>query len=193
MDKRKHYLRYALIAGLALSLQSVPALAEEGMSMKSGVMAGHDQHQDWKAHTKTTLDELKIKLNLRADQSVAWDTWSRGVMKDAEQQLEPDDAKHAAKNHGPMLQTDETTPERMANSIARLREEANWMQGHLTQLEAALARTRTFYEALDINQRTIFDLYWQEMHHRIGGHGASGRMHQGEHGHDGCQMMEQHK
>jgi hypothetical protein len=193
MNKPNTCLRIALIAGLALSLQAAPVFAEEGMPMKSGMMAGYDQHQDWKAHTKTTLDELKLKLNLRADQSTAWDTWSRGVMKDADHQLEPEDGKHMAKDHKAMAKADETTPERIASSIARLREETNWMQGHLTQLEAALARTKSFYEALDTNQRTIFDLFWREMHHRMGGYGGSGGMQESEHGQDACPMMEKHK
>jgi len=58
----------------------------------------------------------------------------------------------------------------MARGIERLRADTKWMQGHLVELEAAQARTKAFYGELDANQRTIFDLFWHEVHHRASGH-----------------------
>ena len=39
----------------------------------------------------------------------------------------------------------------------------------LVRLDAAQARTQTFYDALDTQQKTIFDLFWTVMHHRFAG------------------------
>jgi len=57
----------------------------------------------------------------------------------------------------------------MARGIEHLRAEANWVQEHLVQLEAAQVRTQAFHDTLGTNQKTIFDLFWGEMHHRVSG------------------------
>lgn len=186
MKKSNLCLRCAVIVVAAFTLQSAAVFADEAMPMKSGMMGEHGDRQDWAQHTKKTLDDLKAKLHLRADQTGAWDAWSHGVLKDAEQQLDGNVAKHKGDEHKEMAEMDETTPERMAHHIARLRADTAWMQEHLVQLDAALVRTKTFYEALDVNQRTIFDLYWQEMHGR-----SAGGMHGSDH--ESCPMMKQHK
>lgn len=43
-----------------------------------------------------------------------------------------------------------------------------WMEAHLERLNAAQVRTKTFYDALDTEQKTIFDLFWTVMHQRTG-------------------------
>lgn len=136
---------------------------------------------DWIQHTRHTLTELKRKLNLAPEQLPAWETWSGGVVKDAHQQLESRKDLREKKDSGTKTQEDATTPEQMALGIQRLHAQIEWMQQHVVQLEAAQARTKAFYDTLDANQKTIFDLFWHEMYHRAAGHedGGSGDEHAG--------------
>lgn len=126
-------------------------------------------HFDWIEHTRSTLAELKTKLNLAPTQQAAWETWSAGVVKDAHEQLEARKSWLEESAPGAKPAGGGTTPDRMARGIERLRAENEWMQRHIVQLEGALERTRTFYAVLDANQRTIFDMFWHEMFHRVGG------------------------
>jgi hypothetical protein len=98
-----------------------------------------------------------------------WGIWSGSVIKDARQQLEQYQSRHEEEEGAPGPMANITTPERMARGIEHLRAEANWVQEHLVQLEAAQVRTKTFYDTLSTNQKTIFDLFWGEMHHRVSG------------------------
>lgn len=158
-----------MAAGMWL-LQCAPALADTPPSGSAPERAAYGPNFDWIGHTRQTLDELKVKLNLAAGQAAAWDAWSAGVLKDAQQQLEQKKPWLEEKPHAAKRAAEETTPERMAREIERLRAQSTWMQEHLVQLEAALTRTKTFYDGLDRNQKTIFDLYWHEVHHRAAGH-----------------------
>jgi hypothetical protein len=92
------------------------------------------------------------------------------VLKDGKQQLEQKKSEHDEKTPGAKAPSGNTTPERMARGIERLRAETLWMQEHLSRLEAAQIRTAAFYGALDTNQKTIFDLFWHELYHRVSGH-----------------------
>jgi hypothetical protein len=168
------------IAG-ALLLQSNPVFADVGMPPPPGAMMEHGHQFDWIAHTQHTLDELKGKLNLAPEQMTAWDAWSHGVIKDSQQQLDQKKVKSDEKRGSSKNSIDETTPEQMARGIERLRAETNWMQEHLIQLEAAQVRTLAFYNILGTNQKTIFDLFWHEMYHRISGHDDGGDMREHEH------------
>lgn len=183
MTKSKMFGYWMVVAVGALLLQTTPAFADVGSPMKSGGMAGKNQTFDWIQHTQHTLDELKSKLNLAPEQMAAWDTWSRGVLKDGHQQLEQKKSEREEKGVKAKPIDEGTTPEQMADGIARLRAETSWMEEHLARLEAAQARTAVFYNTLGINQKTIFDLFWHEMHHRVSGHDGPWGMHE----HDGCE------
>jgi len=164
----------SLLAAGALALSCIPGLADEAAPPAPEPMSGHGRSFDWIRHTQHTLDELKVKLNLAPAQLAAWDAWSGGVMKDAHAQLEKRKPWLEEGGPGGKPMAEVTTPERMAQGIERLRAETAWMQEHLAQLEAAQARTKTFYDALDTNQKTIFDLFWHEIDHRLGGsHGGA--------------------
>ena len=178
MKKSNLFSKCILVGASALLLKSSPVLADNGMP-PPGITTEHGHYFDWLQHTQHTLDELKAKLNLMPEQTTAWDSWSRGVIKDSQQQLDqrkirPDEKKREAKTPG-----EDTTPERMARGIEHLRAETNWMQEHLTQLEAAQVRTKSFYNALSTNQKTIFDLFWHELYHRISGHDDAPGEHDG--------------
>jgi hypothetical protein len=184
-------LRWICLAALgALVLHAAPALAGPPSAASSAPMPGPWGDFDWVQHTRHTLDELKGKLNLSQGQAAAWDAWSGGVLKDAHQQLEQ--RKHRKEDRRPAAENslDETTPESMARGIARLRAQTAWMQEHLLELEAAQLRTQTFYELLDTNQKTIFDLFWHEMHHRTAGHDEDWAMREDGSAGRGCQQEE---
>jgi hypothetical protein len=163
-----------LVAAGALLLQSAPVLADKAPPPVGA--PGNSRNFDWVQHTQRTIDELKGKLNLAPGQMAAWGTWSGGVMNDARQQIERMKAWHE-KVGEEKPSFDVTTPERMARGIERLRAETSEMQEHLVRLEAAQVRTKVFYDKLDTNQKTIFDLYWHKVHHRDVGYGHG--MHEG--------------
>jgi len=152
----------------------ISASADEDLPPMQGSAMEHGRHFDWLMHTQRTLDELKGKLNLAPAQLAGWNTWSRGVLDDSKQQLGHKKNEHDQKQLESKVSADETTPEKMARGIERLKSETAWMQEHLAQLEAAQIRTSAFYATLDTNQKTIFDLFWHELYHRISGHDQSG-------------------
>jgi len=180
MRKSSSIRQFVLVGAGALLLQCVPVFADEASPAPAGGMPGHSRNFDWIQHTQRTLDELKGKLNLAPGQVAAWDTWSSGVLKDARQQLDQKKSWLEEKEGAAKSPADGTTPDRMARGIERLRAETNWMQEHLAQLEAAQVRTKAFYDKLDTNQKTIFDLFWHEVHHRAAGHDDGWGMHEHE-------------
>jgi len=168
-------IRYGALFAAAFALYCTAAVAGQAAPATPQRMPAHSRGFDWIQHTQRTLEELKGKLNLAPGQMAAWDTWSAGVMKDAHQQLEQKKTWLEESGESEKSPADGTTPDRMARGIERLRAETEWMQEHLKQLEAAQVRTKTFYDALDTNQKTIFDLFWHEVDHRAGGfHGGVG-------------------
>jgi len=160
-----------LIAASALLLPFTSVFANPPLSPPSG-MSRHLSTFDWVKHTQQTLDDLKGKLDLKPGQLPAWDIWATGVITDTNQQVERDKAASDETAGVKEAMKDETTPERMAKGIARLRAQTDWMQAQLVRLDAAQVRTKTFYEALETEQKTIFDLFWTVMHHR--GDGQTG-------------------
>ena len=162
----------ALVATAALLLPGLCVLAAESPApppSPAPTMGAPGPKFNWFEHTQKTLSELKVKLNLAPGQMAAWDTWSNGVMTDARSQIVrmKDRQEQMA---GAMNSWDQgTTPERMQRGIERIRAEIKRMQDHLSQLEAAQARTNAFYGQLDTNQKTIFDLFWRDVHHRMAG------------------------
>ena len=169
MNKTKPIGTLAQIAGLVILLHGFPVYAAEPAPGSPDRPAGHTRAPGWIEHTQHTLDELKLKLNLAPGQVSAWEVWSSGVLKDAREQLEPGHGSADAKT-GMEKHQDASTPEQMSRGIERLREEIAWKQGHLVKLEAAQARTQAFYDKLETNQKTIFDLFWHEVYHRMSGH-----------------------
>ena len=165
-----------LLAAAIVLLQSLPVQADEGMQPPYGAMTRHARHSAWIQHTQSTLDELKGKLNLNPEQATAWGAWSAGVTKDAQRQLEQEKSSLEDRQVGGGPAIDGPTPERMLRGIERLRAETKWMQQQLVQLEAAQVRTKNFYDTLTVNQKTIFDLFWHLLHHRVAGYDDGGGM-----------------
>ncbi|WP_448126073.1 Spy/CpxP family protein refolding chaperone [Pseudomonas veronii] len=170
MNKPRLLGQCLLIAASVLLLPSTGAFANPampGLGPGQGGMFRHASNFDWVKHTQQTLEELKGKLSLKPEQMPAWETWAAGVIADANQQVENDNPAATDKASARQALKDETTPQRMAKGIERLRTQTSWMQAQLARLDAAQARTQTFYDALDAQQKTIFDLFWTVMHHRI--------------------------
>ena len=174
MNKPRLLGQCLLIAASVLLLPSTGAFANPAMpglglgpGPGQGGMFRHASNFDWVKHTQQTLEELKGKLSLKPEQMPAWETWAAGVIADANQQVEKGNAAATDKASARQALKDETTPQRMAKGIERLRTQTSWMQAQLVRLDAAQARTQTFYDALDAQQKTIFDLFWTVMHHRI--------------------------
>jgi hypothetical protein len=172
MNKSSLIGQYMLIAASVFLLPSTGVFANPPMSPQGG-MSHHSQDVDWVKHTQQTLDDLKAKLNLKPEQMPAWETWANGVITDANQQLEMHKTRHDEMAKSKQALIDATTPERMAKRIERLRAHTNWMQAKLVRLDAAQARTKTFYDALETEQKTIFDLFWAVMHRRHAGYGGA--------------------
>ena len=160
-----------LIAASAFLLPSISFAADPQMPAPSG-MTRQPLDFDWVKHTQQTLDDLQAKLNLKPEQKPAWETWATGVITDANEPVkkksdtqEKSNTNDEDKNSSETELADQTTPQRMAKGIARLRAHTDWMQAHLVRLDAAQVRTKTFYDSLEPEQKTIFDLFWTVMHH----------------------------
>ncbi len=156
-----------VVVGMLLQ-QFVPAMANDTLTLPTGASQGHTHILDRIQQVQHGLDELKAKLNLAAGQNEAWNTWSAGVSENARQQFERMDAWHEKHKASTQPTLEGTTPERMARRIEHLRARTAFMQENLARLEAAQARTKVFYDQLDINQKTIFDLYAQQIRGRFG-------------------------
>ena len=179
-----------LLAGCWLALTATAAFGQATPAAAGKDATVRAPDFDWIGHTESTLAELKAKLKLEPGQMHAWDAWSDGVIKDAQKQLSgkspPEDMRDQQAG------SDDTTPAQMARGIAHLRAHTQWMQEHLVDLEAALARTSAFYDVLDAKQKTIFDLYWHEFRYRVGGEGPHWGMRGPMHGRDGNERMWPH-
>jgi hypothetical protein len=160
---------FIVVAAIVL-LQAGSAFGQDkvGAPAASGPSSAH--RFDWLEHTRRTLAELESKLNLAPAQHAPWEEWSAGVLKDAHTQLNAHRDGGEGGRTEAVHSEEQTTPQQMATGVARLRIQINAMQSHLAELEAAQLRTQAFYDKLDTNQKTIFDLFWHEMYHRAAGH-----------------------
>ncbi len=142
MNKPRLLGQCLLIAASVLLLPSTgafanPAMPGLGLGPGQGGMFRHASNFDWVKHTQQTLEELKGKLSLKPEQMPAWETWAAGVIADANQQVEKGNAAAADKASARQALKDETTPQRMAKGIERLRTQTSWMQAQLVRLDAA--------------------------------------------------------
>ena len=164
--KNAHLTGTRLALALALCLSS----ASSALAQPTAPGVAANASVDWVSHTRRTLEDLRGKLNLGSNQRAAWDAWSAGVIKDAQDQVNPRRSKLDVPSAPPSAALNDTTPQRMARSLRDMRADLAWLEQQIVQLEAAQARTQTFYDGLDRNQKTIFDLFWHELHHRLSGH-----------------------
>ena len=109
------------------------------------------------------LGDLKTKLQLKADQTAAWNTFEQAMQAPVQTMKHPD--------HTAMQKL--TTPER----IDRMRE---LRARHTAQADKRDEAVKTFYAALSPEQQKTFDA---ELHRQGPGKHRGGRDHGGMHGH----------
>lgn len=145
-----------LLAGVA-----VPALAEPGngpapCAVKAEGGERHASRQArWQDHMARRANELKAELKLNAEQEAAWTTYLAAMKP-------PADANAPQRSDLAQL----TTPER----LDRMRTLRQQRDAAFEQRETA---TRTFYGALNAEQKKIFDERTARMH-RHGRHRHQG-------------------
>jgi len=168
-----------LALGTALLMSFAPAQAQNASGADAAPTFGpgpatQPQRRDALQHAQFRLNELQRKLSPSADQKSAWDTWSSAELQALKQGIEQHQAWQAA--HAPQGQppAEPSTPQRMAQAIAHLRDHKYLLDQHLQQLEARQVRTQAFYDTLDAKQKTIFDLLVQPGPHGPGPHGMGG-------------------
>jgi len=176
-----------LALGTALLMNLAPVQAQNAPAADAAPTFGpgpaaQPHRRDALQHAQFRLNELQRKLSLSPEQKSAWDTWSSAELQALKQGLEQQQAWQAA--HAPLGQppAELSTPQRMAQAIAHLRDHKYLLDQHLQQLEARQVRTQAFYDTLDAKQKTIFDLLVQPGPHGPGPHGMGGPGGLGGHG-----------
>ncbi|NDU85072.1 MAG: Spy/CpxP family protein refolding chaperone [Ferrovum sp.] len=187
----------ALLGALVLSQAASTVWAETGSATAppppvapAPMAKPHPHENEWVRHSKAMLVDMKERLNITPEQADAWKAWSGDVASITQSQTERidhwraehekrDNAAHGMEDHARM-----TTPERMNHGLEHMRVEIQRMQDHVALLEKLQASTQKFYDVLDTNQKTIFDLYWQQAY-AIGATMGDGMMghHHGMMGH----------
>ena len=182
----------ALLAVVAMG-SSISVLADTGTPSSASVpassasapapVARHKAHYSdmWIQHSQAMLLDMKEQLNLIPAQQEGWKVWSSDVLSITQSQTEGIRhwrAEHEKEDRATADHARVSTPERMAHGLNHMRLEVERMQDHLSLLEKLRASTKKFYDALDTNQKTIFDLYWQQAYavgstlgHPMCGHG----------------------
>lgn len=156
----KFRTRFALILiSSALTLASASAADCPGPQCgDTGVMPQGKQKMDSVAYTNKRLSELKDKLNITPAEEPAWQTFADKVNAQAKATA----ALHE-KMRGEMNSPGLTTPDRMAKM-------AEFLKTRSQHMAAMSEVTRTFYNALTPEQKTIFDKMHQgRMKHKHGG------------------------
>jgi len=154
-----------LASGLLMAGAGVQAIAQD-MHAKTHdtVEETRGTAKDPVAGTQKRLADLKQKLNLKSTQQAAWDTFSNALIAQAKAQTQSKEKMKATIGHG---FESKPTPEKMEIMAAMMRTSAD-------NLSKTAADTKTFYEVLSPEQKTIFDLFakdaWnnrmrQHMHH----------------------------
>jgi periplasmic protein CpxP/Spy len=103
------------------------------------------------------LDMLAQKLNLQPSQQDAWQTFSASMIKRAQEFAQARQTRRCG--HDSHAKQDVSTPERLEKLAARMRVRADRLAGLASD-------TRTFYDQLSQDQKTIFDLVTKKLMHR---------------------------
>jgi hypothetical protein len=164
-------IRTTLIAASLIAGLSGLALAQTAPEGKSS--GPHAERMDkmraqmGERHAKH-LAELKGKLKLEAGQAPAWAAFEQSMQPPAQPMAHPDRAAMEKM----------TTPERIDQMQAHKAQRDSQMQKHA---EA----TKTFYAALNAEQKKVFDAETAKTMRKGMGDGMKGQMHRGEshHGH----------
>jgi len=117
--------------------QAAPAKPVPAAVAATPVQAKPAQAQafDLQMHTRLLLESLQRKLNLTPDQQAAWETWAAAERQSAVQRQQQWQQRAEARAKVPHGYTELSTPERMAQAIAHLRDRQQQLQQALLQLE----------------------------------------------------------
>ena len=164
---------------ISLSMMTMTAGVVHAQAEKSPTNTPAYGHPpvDFVQTAQKKIDELKTKLNLDPAQMSAWNAWAGKAIDNAKKRQ--DDLEKARKDWGSGKQEDLTTPQRMDQQIEALGKQIERMQGRLAMLKDSKTTTDNLYAALNKNQKTIFDLYWEKsrLHPRhMGPMGSGGPM-----------------
>lgn len=160
----KHASTCIALAGLLFAgLGHATDVAQPAMAGVAN--APHHALQDQVADAQKRLDALGKKLNLQSSQQDAWKAFSAAMTKHAQER-----AQEMAQR-GPVERSkleELATPDKMEKMAAAMRQGAD-------RLSKLASDTKSFYEQLSSEQKTIFDLYaknaWRDrMHNRMRGH-----------------------
>jgi periplasmic protein CpxP/Spy len=165
---KKSITAVCLVSGLFMAGAGSYAMAQETHAAhpaaQGSAEGAHSQSKDPVVATQKRLAELKQKLNLKSSQQAAWDTFSNAITAQARAQAQ---SREKMKDTLGRDYENMPTPEKMEKMAAMMR-------AHADSLSKTAADTKTFYDGLSAEQKTIFDLFeknaWdrrmmEHMHH----------------------------
>lgn len=166
----KSLLIAGLLANAALSAQAqttAPAAAPKPMARASSPQM-HDGHMDpakMEARMAQHLAELKTKLKIGAPQEGAWTAFTAALKPPARMEHSRPDPAEMDKL---------TTPERIDKMHTLRTQRTTEMQVQMDKRDDA---TKTFYAALNAEQKKVFDTEHSKMMHHRGDHDGHGPRH----------------
>ena len=134
---------------LALCLLAAPMLATADHHKSKENQGSH--HYDPVQRAEKHLKGLEKKLNLKAEQQAAWNTYSAAVMERAGERAVRMEEFHGKRGEMHDLDT-----------ASKLEKMAQWMRERADRMDAMAKDTRAFQQNLTTEQQTIFDMYWQK-------------------------------
>lgn len=159
---KKSITAICLVSGLVMAGAGSYSLAQDARPATQQRMEGPRGHaMDPVAATQRHLDKLKQKLDLKPNQQAAWETFSKALLARATAQ---EQSREKMKGAAGMNRAAISTPEKMEKIAVAMRTNAD-------NLSKAASDTKVFYDALSVEQKTIFDLFSQNAwNHRMRGH-----------------------
>lgn len=165
---KKSITAICLLSGLFMAGAGSYAMAQDTHTAHPATQGSaegqHSQSKDPVAATQKRLAELKQKLNLKPSQQAAWEKFSNAMTAQAKAQAQ---SREKMKDTLGRDYENMSTPEKMEKMAAMMR-------AHADSLSKTASDTKTFYDGLSAEQKTIFDLFeknaWdsrmmEHMHH----------------------------
>lgn len=138
-----------LIAGLMFTGMTSYAAAPATQPPLTGIKGSASQEKDPVPATQKRLAEMKQKLNLKPAQQAAWNTFSGDLA--AQATMRAQSKEKMKETLGPDYEN-LPTPEKMQKMVVIMRSNADF-------LSKTASITKTFYDGLSTEQKTIFDLF----------------------------------
>lgn len=117
--------------------------------LKAAADGTHDESKNQLITTQKRLAELKQKLNLKPSQQAGWETFSNALTAQAKAQTQ---SREKMKGSFGRDFENMPTPEKMEKMAAMMHSNAD-------SLSKTASDTKTFYDVLSVEQKTIFDLF----------------------------------